>query len=253
MKTLTGVASVVVLAVCVPAVAARGSEAAGPTWAVEVRAGPYRPMSATAAGRAYYEEFFDRRNPWMPTLELDRYLGDALGPLGVFAGVGLWSTSAKALVCKQASVQISCTTDVLLRSDAENAAQGIEVSRGSESTAISLVPLTAGIVYRFEAAERLLGVPLVPFAKLGFAYVPWRMSTAARSRRGASMGLQGAAGLAMALDWLEPGRASRSGAATFSSYAFADVTRLQVNDFGRAKSLDLRSTSFELGLALSFR
>lgn len=80
--------------------------------------------------------------------------------------------------------------------------------RLNEQTELDLIPLSAIAAVRLDALPRLLSVPLIFTAKIGYAWLFWDTSTGAREGDGQlSHGLRWGAQVALDLDIFEPSTA----------------------------------------------
>jgi hypothetical protein len=134
-------------------------------WTFELRFGPYRPevdSEFTLAGGELgpFATMFGDDSDLMMQLELDRYLLYPAGQLGVAAGLGYLRTSANAF-------EIDDAGDILID---EN---GKPVRSPGDETSFRLLPLWAGVVYRFTHGDDRWGVPIVPYVKGGLSYSLW--------------------------------------------------------------------------------
>ncbi|MEK7703511.1 MAG: MXAN_2562 family outer membrane beta-barrel protein [Myxococcota bacterium] len=244
----------------VPTHAAMTSSTAPPSWGMELRMGPFRPrISDNARDRDYYALIYADHNkrsvfknrPLLKTVETSRYLLTGFGLLGATVSVGHWVATAPTRVCQDpndANVTVGCTPASVWQS-----------TPGNDTTALTVVPIGVGVVYRFDFASRRLSVPLVPYAKAGLDYALWwntaggRLSKSAVTKgSGGTLGYTGALGLMLNLDWIEPNTASRARATSgiADSYVYVDWT-LRVSDgFSDPKRLGTSGRVLAVGLAL---
>jgi len=130
--------------------------------------------------------------------------------------------------------------------------------RSAEDTGLQIIPMASLAVARLDLLNEELGVPLIPFVKLGPATALWSVSNGtgtakvgSTSGRGRSDGLFYAAGLALQLDFLEPSARSSLDETTGvnHSYLFGEWT---VYDLGTSSQMQVGSNSWTLGLAFEF-
>lgn len=241
------------LGTAVPATAAQGKT---PVFGAEIRLGPYDPRIGNAAERAAYETHFGDGQPFLKSLEIERYIWTGAGLLGVYTRFGHWKTAGKTLRCHDASGDVvACTADTI-----------DTATEGNDTTTLMIVPLSLGAVYRFDLLKREWDVPLVAYGKLGLDYYIWRSTGGGdvsealvvdqngnlekRSGSGGTAGFHVAGGLQLNLDWIEGG--SESTRSFFASYLFAEVAWRKANGFGDRERLDMSDTQFLMGLAFDF-
>lgn len=210
-------------------------------FAVELRFGPYRPAIDSefeGTGRAPYREFFGNKRRLMSQIEVDYQLWRGFGSLGVGLGVGYFSASGNNPL-----------------------ADGSGIS-GDTST-LSLVPLSASLVYRFDYTYLRWRVPLVPYAKTGFDYVIWRVKNgndevardpSGGTGRGGTTGWHVAAGLQLVLDFFDPNSARQFDreVGVNHTYLFVEYGRWDVSGFGSDNKLRLGDTTWLAGLMFEF-
>lgn len=124
-----------------------------------------------------------------------------------------------------------------------------------EDTVLNIVPAywTAG--YRLDLFAERWGVPLVPFFKAGIAtYWWWVLNAAGTAQWGWTPGWFLSPGLALQLDFFEPGtaRSFDSSIGINHSYLTIELLYASVDGFGRGKSMILSDLSFTAGVAFEF-
>ncbi|MEM6733513.1 MAG: MXAN_2562 family outer membrane beta-barrel protein, partial [Myxococcota bacterium] len=204
-----------------------------PTQGVAFKAGPFVPGFANQgeAGRFYdlifSEEVVEDGNTEFTngsdktqliyTFDYDYYFFREFGLFGVNGSIGYWTVSGTTRVCPGAPDGSTCLPNV-----AEDNPQSVFNSeRGTGVTRLTLLPMSVGVVYKFDLLKRTLQVPLVPYARGGISYTAWRSTGGGEvSERsgtnddgdrvveaegtGGHWGLYGTLGLALNVDWLEP-------------------------------------------------
>lgn len=130
----------------------------------------------------------------------------------------------------------------------------------NQATGLRLVPLKALLVYRFDWLSLKYDVPLVPYVKGAFVFMPWWVTNGAELEvadglRGAgnSFGLAGVVGLALTLDFLDRrlARDFDTSMGVNHSYFFAEFTLQEMGVFV-PDSLNLSSRHFLFGLGFEF-
>ena len=206
---------------------------------LELRGGRFRPEidSRFPATAQPYNDIFGKKAMWLFEGELDYELYQGIGTLsaGFAAGYGaVYGHGIVALTGEQAP----------------------------DLTVLKILPLRLLAVYRFDWLARELGIPLVPFGKLGLAHTLWWVTegTGAIAKFGSDKALGGkwgyeaALGLAFELNFIDRavGREFDADFGVNHVFAFGELTRLTANNFGSAKGLDLSDTSWQFGLAFEF-
>ena len=204
-------------------------------FAFELRFGPYKPQideEPALGGKRPYETAFGTMPRLLIALELDWQMLRIphLGTLGPGLGIG----------------QTSMSTSVKTVSGRES----------GDETSLEINPLWGVGVLRADVLWRELGVPLVPYGKLGIAVAPWRASNSGEtasagnvSGKGTTWGTQAAVGLMFALDALDPG-ASRTMDNTLGingTYLFAEYYWLGLNGIGQSTPLRVGASTWTAG------
>lgn len=142
-----------------------------PRWSIELRFGPYRPQvsSNKEVSDLYNLVFASQSNTWFKGrpmqmgLQTDFYPFRQFGLVGLFGRVSYWRASGRTRLCldgEQNAVQ--CTKTSVLNS-----------VRGADQAELSSVPLTLGVVWRYDALRRLTAVPIDFNLKAGLDYHIW--------------------------------------------------------------------------------
>ncbi len=232
-----------------------------PRFGVEVGFGPYSPrISNDDAIRQYYELMYQppetqddaifEYEPLMKTIEVDWYFFDEFGLLGASGSIGHWSINGRTRVCPDADDGSTCTPETVFESEV-----------GTTETSLTLVPMTVGAVYKLDWLKKNIPyLPFVAYAEAGLSYTYWRFSANGRksSREGldgsgGNFGYYGTLGLALNLDWIEPGttQRSRSASGLADSYLFFEANLLNAEGF-RGNRLDFGDTYYQAGLSVDF-
>lgn len=140
-----------------------------PVWGMELRIFSYNPIltnysEAIAVRDKIYSSnrSFFAKNPVGASLEANWYPFTAFGLAGGYARAGFWTGSANTRQCKDGDKIIPCTPQTILKSDV-----------GDDSQSLKIVPISVGLLYRFDLLRRSLGWPVVATAKLGLDYNVW--------------------------------------------------------------------------------
>ena len=206
----------------------------------DFRASRYLPgIDTPFGGKAKpYADIFDG-GEWEFGSNADFRLWDRFGSLSIGFGLGRWT--------KQGT--------------------GIEKSTlkaSADTTTLKIVPISLDVVYRLDPLAHKVGIPFVPYVKVGAMYAVWWFLNGSgdyakfTNKDGKSVealggtgGWHAAAGLRFLLDVLEP-----SAARSFDiemgvnhSYLFVEYDKRVLNDFGNSNSINLSDGVFALGLA----
>ena len=216
-------------------------------WNMGVKLGPYTPdidSSATGPNKPY-ETMFGSGSKILMGLEVDRFFLWPLGQLGLAFEVGYLKNTAHAFA-QDASGNPIYTT----RSSAD-------------TTAFTLVPVSVSALYRFTHLADETYVPLVPYAKLGLTYAFWwttkgdgSVSSTATggSGSGGTLGWQGALGLELRLDHIDPGasRDLESELGVEHAGFFGEVTHADVSGLLFNHKLPVGDTTWFAGMNFEF-
>lgn len=213
--------------------------AGSPTYGVfELKLGGYYPsIDDEFGGNGPFETFFGDSQMLMGEFEIDFYLLEGIGTLGVGLHAGYSS--------KSASVRDRNDMDEDL----------------PDSTTFRVIPLRASLVYRYDYSALHHGIPLVPVLKAGLDYHLWSIdgadgetaSSGGKSASGGRGGWHAAVALHFLLDVID-----RSSAAAFDlnwginhSYIFAEYQMSKIDGFGSA-GFDLSDNQWLFGLAFEY-
>ncbi|MBA2664864.1 MAG: hypothetical protein H0U74_21425 [Bradymonadaceae bacterium] len=205
----------------------------------EFRLGGYYPAidNEFGDGAGPFETFFGTSSLWMGELEVDFYLLQGFGTLGLGMHAGYASTTG--------SVRNRDAIDEAL----------------PDTTTFRVIPLRASAVYRYDYSALNHGIPLVPVFKAGLDYYLWSIEgadgeTAISNGNNASGGRAGwhaSLGLHFLLDVVDP-----SSAAAFDlnwginhSYLFVEYMMTRIDGFG-STGFDLSDDQWMFGLAFEF-
>ncbi len=215
-------------------------------FALEVRAGLYSPRidaEFAGTGKGPHEKYFGTGKRLMMQVEFDYQFFRAFGSAAVGLSAGTFSETANAFK----ELPTGKVTD----------------ERSSDETKLSLTPLAALFIYRFDVLARRLGVPLVPYGKVGLNYTLWTISDSndgiaksdfpAGKGRGGTLGWQVAVGMSIMLDFLDPGSARELDSETGinHTYLFAEYGSFSRSGIGK-KSLNVGDDTWLAGLMFEF-
>ena len=209
-------------------------------WALELRCGPYAPeVDSEFKGGAdpHYRYFLNKKKPIFQ-VEVDYQFFHRFGSAAVGAQIGYFREGAYAY-------NVAGT------------------DRTGDRTALTLVPTALQLVYRFDVGARRLGIPVVPYGKVGLSYTLWQITDAngdvarsddGRKGRGGTPGWQAAGGVALLLDFIDPGSARALDADTGvnHTYLFAEIGRYEASGLGRKNALHVGDTTWVAGLMFEF-
>jgi hypothetical protein len=141
--------------------------------------------------------------------------------------------------------------------------RNVKTSSGRTSgdeTSLSIYPFWGVAVFRADFLWRDLGFPLVPYAKAGLAWAPWRASNTGGTSdasgvrgKGDSWGTNLALGVGFALDSIDRGSSRNMDNATGinNTYVYLEGYALSLNGFS-GNDLRVGTTSWAAGLAFEF-
>lgn len=131
--------------------------------------------------------------------------------------------------------------------------------RSSQQTTLSIMPMTLVGVLRVDVLHREMGIPVVPYGKLGLGYALWWAGDGNGGSevdgvkgKGSSYGLHYAVGGMLGLDFIDRASAVEmdSSVGVNSTYFFFEWYRSQLDGFGSGDQMRVGSSTWALGLAL---
>ena len=206
---------------------------------MEFKGGPYRPMvdQEFGEGGGPFNAFFNGKGMLLGEVQFDYHLWEEFGKLGLAfnAGYGLVSGRVRMF-------------------------DGTEVDLSDEAR-FRVIPLRAGLIYRYDYSAMHHNIPLVPKIKAGLDYHLWRVvgadgetaGTDAQRASGGKFGWHVTAGLNFHLDFIDAGSAAAFDMTwgINNSYIFAEYTWANVDNFG-GEGIDLSARHAAFGLAFEF-
>ena len=215
-------------------------------YALELRFGPYSPhIDDEFPGAMYppHKTYFGDGAHLMTQIEFDFQVFNRFGTAAVGISAGYFSETAKARNNQYAEPS-------------------------GDDTSLSLFPFAVMLVYRADQLWNQLRIPLVPYGKIGLNYTIWSiyngngqvaagggiMGGPGGRGRGGTRGWQGALGLSLALDFIDPGSARELDSETGvnHTYIFAEWTKYAVSGLGQSGRLNVGDTSWVAGLMFEF-
>jgi hypothetical protein len=204
------------------------------TGLVEIRLGSYTPEIDEAVDGTPYQQAFGE-SMFLFELELDRQFWRGMGTLGYSLTIGYMNVDGRSLT--------STGTD------------------SPDETSLSVIPLRAGLVYRFDYLAQRFDVPLALSFKVGLDLYSWwitagdNLATAnGKTGDGVTLGYHYASGVYLLLDWFD--ESSADGLAfdfgVINSYLFTEIQRTEIDDFGESGSLRLSDTHYTFGFAFEY-
>jgi hypothetical protein len=203
-------------------------------FALEFRLGAYTPLvdrEAALAGKKPYESSFGTGAMLLGEAEISYQFFRQFGSIAAGLSAGYAEKYGKAV--------------------------GDDGLATSETTALQVVPMKALLIYRFDVLAKRYRVPLVPYAKLGFAATYWWSTKGGVvevadgvAARGVRFGIAGQFGLMLQLDFLDQRLAHDFDVdvGVNHSYLFGEWDIQEINNFG-AGGIDLSSRHWMFGLA----
>jgi hypothetical protein len=241
-----------------------------PQWfALELKFSPYTPhidqSAGLRAGETPFADLFNSQrdskgnpNPkgqqpgyrLLTTIEFDvQFLRRAFGNFGVGITTGIYRRT---------------THSFQLNADGVTSCAVPNCTRSGDETALTIIPLSALFIYRFDLLANRYHVPLVPYVKVGLAYYIWIITNGGggvsqggqfkQSGYGGSFGFVLHPGLALQLDFIERGVAKTmdSEIGINHTYLFCELNYANVNGFGASNKMNLSDTMLNAGIAFEF-
>lgn len=226
-------------------------------FAAEVKLGPYLPeidARYSGPGLGPYATIFGRtdshgratkqpRMGIMPAVHFEWQFAYFAGTLGLGVQVAFFRDKAQALFAKPKA--------------------GEYLRSAADQVTFFMAPISLMLVYRFELLADFYKVPIVPYAKAGLTYALWRMkdgsgktavNSAGKKGAGGVVGWQINPGVALRMDFIEPGSAKKLDQVTGinHTYLFGELQITRLRNFGIGNSIDLGDKTFLAGLAIEF-
>jgi hypothetical protein len=130
---------------------------------------------------------------------------------------------------------------------------------------LDIFPMYLVGVLRADVFMRKMGIPLVPYAKLGVGYALWRAYTTGGTSeapngatmvagKGSTWGTHAALGLSFQMNVLDPraGRAFDESVGVNNTYLYAEWMLASLSNFGGANALRVGTSTWVMGLAFEF-
>jgi hypothetical protein len=214
---------------------------------LELRFGPYSPEvdSEFPGGQTPHKDFFGDDRRLMTQIELDYQIFRDFGSAAVGVSVGYFRENGLAYVEPPAG------------------SMETELVRSGDNSRLSLYPIALLVVYRADQLWRRMGIPVVPYGKLGLNYTIWSIydgndrvaETQPTGRgRGATRGWQAAAGASLVMNFIDPGSARELDAETGINHThlFFEVARFAASGLGQDNRLRVGDTTWVMGLGFEF-
>jgi hypothetical protein len=218
-------------------------------FAFELRFGPYSPdIDSEFGGKSRpHQIFFEEGIRVMTQIELDYQFFTRFGSAAIGAQVGYFRENGKSRV--------------------ETGGPNAVAPKSGDGTTLSLYPMALMLVYRADQLWTRLRVPLVPYGKIGLNYTIWNIyngnDQVSRAEttpglsgrgRGGTRGWQAAAGLSLALDFIDPGSARELDSETGvnHTYIFAEWAHYAVSGLGQSGRLHVGDSTWAAGLMFEF-
>lgn len=212
-------------------------------FALEFRFGPYKPdidsefEGTKRQGMGPYESFFGSGRHLMMQIEVDYQIVRHVGSLGVGLSTGYFKESGTNL------------------NTAGNATP--------DTSSLRLLPFALSAVYRFDLAYERMGIPLVPYGKLGLDYIVWTIENgnqevpeAPSGGRGAggSLGWHAAVGVSFVLDFLDQNSANQfdQEMGVNHTHLFFEYAHIDASGLGQSHRLHVGDTTWTAGLMFEF-
>jgi hypothetical protein len=206
-----------VLAVLLAALAGAARGAESPRGgSFDIQAGPYLPDVDS--------EFAAKPGPWEKSF--------GTGRNWLFRGGVAW-----ALYHGYGTVEAGVQAGYFNRTGKGQLADG---TPSGDATKFQMIPTSATLTYRFDWLADRYGIPFAPYGRLALDRYNWWVTDGANktTRRGATNGWSAGGGLALLLDFFDPGLAREMDrdSGINHAYLFAELRKTWVDDFGSSKS-----------------
>jgi hypothetical protein len=223
-------------------------------WHVGLRLGPYIPdvdgQVATKPGvPGPYEQMFGGYHI-LPMLDVDYIVWKGAGQLGIGGSAGYWQKTARPFT-----------------RNADLNSPNPERQPGNKNS-FRLIPLELSATYRLTILDDNYGIPVVPFVRGGLAYYIWWVTTpdghyarlcdingqmCVNKALGASLGLQGAIGLSIRAERIDPSAAmSMQNSGVQHAGVYAELSLAKVDGFGSDTKLSVGDTTWFAGVDFEF-
>lgn len=224
-------------------------------WHAGIKLGPYVPAIDDqlgvfdADGKGPYERVYGGYEI-LPVLEVDRLVWHPPGgQLGLGGSVGVMGKTANSFRF------VDGNGDGIYQ-------PGEEITRSKgDRTKFRLVPVAANVIYRLTLFDDEWGIPVIPYLRGGLAYYIWWNTKPDGSvsvvdgnkARGASLGLQGSAGLAVRAEAIDGAAAAsmRDGGIYHAGF-YAEYQLGWVDGFGSEKKLAVGDNTWFAGVNFEF-
>ena len=210
-------------------------------FAFQFTLGPYRPDvdSEFGSSRQPYRDYFGPDRHLMGQIQLDYQFWRKMGTAAIGLGAGYFSVSGPA----------------------PNADHSGTLS--GDKSALTVVPVSLSLVYRFDHYLETQNFPLVPHAKLGLDYAYWKITdgngeiandSLGNQARGGTLGWHAAIGVALVLDMFDPDAArsfDNEMGVNHSALVF-EYGHYDISGLGETNRLHVGDTTWTLGLMFEF-
>lgn len=201
---------------------------------VELGAGTFRPdVDSEFASPGPYEQVFGGGRGWMFRAAVSKALFTRVGTLELGFKTGWFRDRGHGLI------------------DA-----GGTLTPSGDDSDFNIIPTSLMLTYRFDWLVERHGIPLAPYGRVAFERYNWWATDGKGdwTEEGSTHGWSASGGLALLLDFIEPGAARTLDRETGvnHTYLYFDVTKSQVDDFGSSSSWDLSDEEVSLSFGLMF-
>ncbi|MBT8495921.1 MAG: hypothetical protein KJO07_22950 [Deltaproteobacteria bacterium] len=215
-----------------------------PMWNVGIKLGPYTPsIDDEFSGEGPFERTFGSKDGLMTQVDVEWFFAYPAGQLGLALSLGFHSKSGGAFT-----------------RDEDGELQRIE---DGENTSFRLYPTTLSAVYRLTLLDDQLGIPVVPYGRLGLAYYYWQITRpggdlaetdSGGKGRGGSLGWQGSIGVAVRAERIDEAAAAslRNEFGVDHAGFYAELNLAEVDGFGSGSKLSVGDFTWFAGVNFEF-
>jgi len=179
---------------------------------------------------------------YLPDIDSE-FAGTTVRPFADILGGSGWMFRAgvsRALFTSAGSLEVGVQSGYFQKTGKGRFLNGAE---SPDETKLKIIPMSLTLTYRFDVLAERLHVPLAPYARVGLERFAWWVTdgNGDTSMKGATNGWSAAAGLALLLDFFDPGLAREMDAdsGVNHTYLFAEARKTTIDDFGSSSSWNL--------------
>ncbi|HSS00829.1 MAG TPA: MXAN_2562 family outer membrane beta-barrel protein, partial [Kofleriaceae bacterium] len=220
-------------------------------WHAGIRIGPYLPSIDSKLGLTPgpFKQMFGGARP-MPMLDVDRFLWNGFGQVGIGFSIGYMQWFAHAFV------------------DGSTPQDNPRMRSPADTNTFRLIPIALTATYRYTKLDDDYGIPVVPYVRAGLSYYLWWVSSngsvaqicadpastgCGNKALGASAGLQGSIGIAIRAERIDASTAmSMQQSGIQHAGIYAELSLAKVDGFGSDSKLSVGDATWFAGVDFEF-